>query len=436
MGTLNITETATVTSTPTPLTPDPNPTGEVISTPFTPLTPTDVDLLTPVEVTKLPAPPSLLAKSFPETFVNTPPIWLHAEKGSEHEIVLFRHAFELTEPTIISELQIFADTRYEVWLDGEWLGRGPARFSCTLREYDVYPLETLSPGYHYLAVLVQWAPNTRRSESNTPLLQARIQDYRVNGPVTVAQTSSDWKAISADAWNQDAGLVHAWELIGPMELLDFRYLPESWMQPAFVDFIWGNAVQTKVFGNSSRNLTEASQVCYRRGISSFQVPVYQPRSISFLTNNVLTPSLLEAGWLSPNRLTIQPDETEKSYDLQFNVTEPTVFSVEVLDLTSSMPITDAITLDQRPLSWTPAGSNRPDVFTGLSVIQPGGTYIKQQKTYKAFPRFLTVFYRWTGDQCRSTPIRGSWVDIACSSPNRFRVEKLSRRSRKRISPCE
>lgn len=66
-------------------------------------------------------------------------------------------------------MHIFADTRYEVWLDGVWVGRGPARFSKLRHEYDSLPLGTITPGEHLLAIQVQWSPNSRRSESSTPL---------------------------------------------------------------------------------------------------------------------------------------------------------------------------------------------------------------------------------------------------------------------------
>ena len=56
------------------------------------------------------------------------PIWVSETNLAEHEVGLFRKTFTLSEPAEKSEIRIFADTRYEVFLDGVWVGRGPARF--------------------------------------------------------------------------------------------------------------------------------------------------------------------------------------------------------------------------------------------------------------------------------------------------------------------
>ncbi|MFN2202943.1 MAG: hypothetical protein ACK2UO_17220, partial [Caldilineaceae bacterium] len=85
-----------------------------------------------------------------------------------HEVALFRRKFRVDKPVDDGQLHVFADTRYIAWLDGEWLGRGPARFSQSRHEYDTYSLGALPPGDHTLAMLVQWAPNGRRSESTRP----------------------------------------------------------------------------------------------------------------------------------------------------------------------------------------------------------------------------------------------------------------------------
>jgi len=50
------------------------------------------------------------------------PIWAHDAIPAQHEVVLFRRPFELARVLEAAELQIFADTRYELWVDGTWLG--------------------------------------------------------------------------------------------------------------------------------------------------------------------------------------------------------------------------------------------------------------------------------------------------------------------------
>lgn len=213
----------------------------------------------------------------PDNFGETIPIWAHTGPPAPHEVVLFRHMFTLEEPVSAAELSIFADTRYEVWVDGHWHGRGPARFSRKTREYDTYHLGSLGAGTHLVAVLVQWAPVARRSESTTPFLQARIQAQTPDGQVIVDQTDTRWKATLSDAWRQDAPPVHSWGLIGPTELLDLRRLPQNWMLSSFDDTAWQQA-QTK----------------------DIPPATYQPRSILPLASLPLTPTVEEVGvWWTP-----------------------------------------------------------------------------------------------------------------------------------------
>lgn len=122
------------------------------------------------------------------SFSTVPAIWLHTDRPltdppPAHEVALFRHTFSIEAPLVGAQLAIFADTRYEVWLDGVWIGRGPARFS---RQ----------------------------------------------------QTGADWKAVRSTAWNPAASPVHAWNLIGATELLDLNQLPVNWTQFGFDDSSW------------------------------------------------------------------------------------------------------------------------------------------------------------------------------------------------------
>ena len=73
------------------------------------------------------------------------PIWAGGET-TVGTVALFRHHFSLPVGMDPLEISIIADTRYELWLDGNWLGRGPARFSRARQEFDVYALDGLIAG--------------------------------------------------------------------------------------------------------------------------------------------------------------------------------------------------------------------------------------------------------------------------------------------------
>jgi alpha-L-rhamnosidase len=298
--------------------------------------------------------PSPVSKASPtwvtdlDAFDQNHPIWAHASTPAPHEVVLFRHTFTLDEPMESAQLFIFADTRYEVWIDGLWTGRGPARFSRTMHEYDVHPLGLLQPGDHVVAVLVQWAPNNRRSESDTPFLLSQIQGVTSQGPTAIARTGSQWKALLSGAWRQDAVSVHSQKLIGPTELVDLRRLPPDWMSPTFRDDGWSAAVTKDPDG-----------------------AVYRPRSIPLLTNVPFTPTVIDAGVLSPGRAVgeLVPPVSDP-YTFTFEALESTEFVVETLTGAETSP-SGRILLDDDDLNWSESGARRPDVTVGAATIETG-----------------------------------------------------------------
>jgi len=282
-----------------------------------------------------------------DLFHKDPPIWVNVSRPNNPKVALFRHSFSFDTPSQESQLHIFADTRYEAWLDGKWLGRGPARFSKSLREYDIYELGNIDPGDHLLAVLVQWAPNFRRSESKTPLLMAHIQGGEPENPQVLTTTGSNWKSLLSKAWNKNATPVHTWKLIGPTELLDLRLIPENWNQPDFPDHNWSNAEVQPDQGKAI---------------------IYQPRSIPLLDEIPIKPDVIDSGWLSPDFVTVDLIDPDP-FSLTFTATKPTRFTIEILSETK--PSAGSIVLVGKELNWQEIGTHRPDVYYASVELETG-----------------------------------------------------------------
>ena len=280
------------------------------------------------------------------------PIWLHDDLPNDHEIGLFRREFFLSESLQDAELHIFADTRYQIWLDGEWIGRGPARFSPHLREYDVYHLDPLSPGPHVVAVLVQWAPNNRRSESETPFLQASIWKVNATGNrELILDTDSQWKSKMAQAWALQSEPVHAWDLIGPTELMDLREYDPTWVETSYVDDNWSNAV-------TKENAVRADL----------------PRSIPLLARVSITPTLFDRGRLSSHMHIGELLPSQSSQSLHFEALRSTVINLEML-ASSPEELENKVFLDNQVLSWESVSAARPDVWQASSNLMAGSHQI-------------------------------------------------------------
>ncbi|HLF88817.1 MAG TPA: hypothetical protein VI451_07745 [Anaerolineales bacterium] len=281
--------------------------------------------------------------------LSSDPIWVDNDPPLGHEVVLFRATFSRPSQVENIRLHIFADTRYEVWIDGQWLGRGPTRFTTTYHEYDIYPLEPLGTGTHQIAVLVQWSPDSRRSESTTPYLQAVIIGENNQLYQILEGTGPHWKTLVSTAWQAQAALVHPGQLIGFTELMDFREFPWGWTQPAFDDQSWQNAVNLP--------LSQGGAEC-------------RPRSISPLTTQAIPYTILDVGHLSPGMVATEivppfPDP----YQVNFTALDSTVLTLERL-FAPNIPA-PTIFLDGIPLTWEPAPTNRPDVQTASLDVDTG-----------------------------------------------------------------
>ncbi len=276
------------------------------------------------------------------------PVWPPGDTNPG-AVALFRSPFDLPAGLVDLHLSIIADTRYEVWLDGQWLGRGPARFSRVRQEFDSLALGDLSPGSHLLAVLVQYAPNVRRSESLRPALQARVQGWNGTGWQTVTATGPGWKATVSPAWDSQAAPVSELQLIGPMEILDLRLLPAGWAQPAFDDASWSLALE----------------------ILPTPFPALGPRTIPALDEVARLPiALVESGLLSPGWQLVELNAPEgtatATYSLAVTATRPTWLRLEALEV-------GAVSVDAGPpVTWTALSDpRRPDVLLASAWVAAG-----------------------------------------------------------------
>lgn len=314
-----------------------------------------------------------------DAFAGTPAIWPHHQRPLAHEVALFRHTFTIERPIAQARLAVFADTRYELWLDGIRLGRGPARFSRRTHEYDEYVLSALTSGPHVIAVLVQWSPNLRRSESEQPLLQLRL----THGRRTIAQTGTHWKAIRSPAWNPDASPVHAWQLIGATELLDLNQLPAEWMQLDFDDTRWPAPV-----------------------MQPYPMARYRPRTIPMLAEIPVHGRIAQRGMLAPGQtlIALHPD-AHGEQQFVFSLDEAAQLVLETLpvagpathsliQLHTSVGVQHAALvleaeLDGTLLSWRTEDDWHPDVHRANAPLQPGRHRLRLRNVPDGWPVLIS-----------------------------------------------
>ena len=272
-----------------------------------------------------------------------------SQQSRAGNVTLFRGQATLTQPATAVRLEIFADTRYEVWLNGVWVGRGPARFSRQRQEYDIYTLADLPAGIHTLAVLVHDNPNLRRSEAiQTGLQAALIGTVRGSQAQALLLTSNRWRAWISSAWNPDARDVQGGGLLGKQELLDLRQLPPDWNQPAFAD----------------------AGLPFAFAMPADTYPKLSPRSIPLLAHVPRPPvAVVSSGLLSPEQQLLELDPTTPQLPITFSTSAPISLPITAIN-------TPTLWLNDMPITTTWQSCNdprRPDVYT-LAVRVPAGDH--------------------------------------------------------------
>ena len=148
---------------------------------------------------------------------------------------LFRKEIDLPSVPSRAPLRITADQAYRLWINGQYVARGPARgfqTSWPYDEIDVRPF--LRKGKNLLAVRA-YHPGA----SNFQYLSQGFAGLLIAaqwGKVRVV-TNSSWKAIRQPGTDRDT-VVSSLQLF-PQEHIDLRATPFEWTAPGFDDAGWG-----------------------------------------------------------------------------------------------------------------------------------------------------------------------------------------------------
>jgi alpha-L-rhamnosidase len=158
-------------------------------------------------------------------------IW-NAQAPARNAWVLFRCEFDLADTTD-ARLFISADTRYRVWINGQYLGDGPPQSQPYHQYYDERDIVALvQPGHNCIAVIVQ---HQGVQDSARGGLLAEILDGQDH---CVSASGGDWRCLLGSAWKQNANFC-GMNRIGPFqEHVDLRALPVGWMAVGFDDSGW------------------------------------------------------------------------------------------------------------------------------------------------------------------------------------------------------
>jgi alpha-L-rhamnosidase len=162
-------------------------------------------------------------------------LWL-AEDVEEDTYVAFRGGIEIPAGGEV-ELRFLGASSFLIWLDGEYLAEGPARFIPEYPEYQSHRVR-LNAGKHLLAVKVHYEGIVTRLLPNPrPFLMCQIYLNDAEIPVK-------WKALRLDGFQPRVRRINP--ELGWIEWADTSKQPQSWQAPSFDDASWTQPVEARV----------------------------------------------------------------------------------------------------------------------------------------------------------------------------------------------
>ena len=158
-------------------------------------------------------------------------IWTPAANNPKGEYVVFRKNFDLKLPVPDVVLNIFADSRYLLWINGKYVLRGPCRFNPKGPEYDQTDVRSfLKDGKNSIVVMVHnyGSPLSGRIMKHNPGLTANIE---IAGKI-ILKTDSTWRFNNHTSYLP----AHSWTTIP--DIIDARMDNGDWMKSDFNDSSW------------------------------------------------------------------------------------------------------------------------------------------------------------------------------------------------------
>ena len=164
--------------------------------------------------------------------------WIHhiGSRNPRNHYAWFRKMVKLPAPATSARVHVTADSRYALYVNGHFIGRGPARCDPRFQSYDTYDVTPqLRKGPNVFGALVHHygvGTGAYILGAEGLLLQAKIR-LATGGQVAV-HTDESW--VSRDAgncWTSDVHRINDHQEF--REVYDARNEPVGWMRPDYDD---------------------------------------------------------------------------------------------------------------------------------------------------------------------------------------------------------
>lgn len=157
---------------------------------------------------------------------------------------LARRAFDLSHVPERAVIYITADTRYQLFVNGSFVRRGPARSAAHHQSYDAFDVAGfLRPGRNVLAVRFHHTglAEPPYHDVTRPGVLVQLEMFRA-GVVSTVGTDTQWKIMRDPSWDSGSPAIVPRFHDAFVDLVDLRKRPGDWTSPTFDDSAWSAAV--------------------------------------------------------------------------------------------------------------------------------------------------------------------------------------------------
>lgn len=168
-------------------------------------------------------------------------IWDAGEAYPFHYFLMIRRSFELQEPAAGARIRITCSGRYILYVNGDYVGRGPARSEPQWKSYDIHDVSPrLRSGQNTVAVLgYHYGCQNNYTWDDRAGFWAQIELLDAAGNERTIGTDGQWKVRQAKGWDRNVDLINS--CLGATEVYDARLDPAGWAVPEFDDETWDDA---------------------------------------------------------------------------------------------------------------------------------------------------------------------------------------------------
>ncbi|MBU0476965.1 glycoside hydrolase family 78 protein [bacterium] len=166
--------------------------------------------------------------------------WIWGMNKSPNTCLYFRKIFRYPDPASQRPYRLYvgADSKYSLWINGHFLGRGPVPGTSTWKILDSYNVDNfLQEGENVICVLVHYIGEDIASyRKGAPGLIIEAHDRQKN---IFLSTNEAWKIYPENPWGKNVQF--HWGL-GYSEFFDSAKAPHDWLENKEDDSSWQSAV--------------------------------------------------------------------------------------------------------------------------------------------------------------------------------------------------